>query len=71
MSNEVAERNNDQFDTRSVVKKLEGLMDRVTSQDCTTDTVNAACNCASRITDILKLHLDVERLKMKRGGRLE
>jgi len=53
------------FDTKRVVKTLEGLMNRVTDQDCTPDTVNAACNCADKITDILRLHLDVERLKRK------
>lgn len=53
------------FDTRNVVKTLEGLMNRVTDKDCTPDTVNAACNCADKITEILRLHLDVERLKTR------
>jgi len=53
------------FDTRKVVKTLEGLMTRVTDTACTAETVNAACNCADKITDILKLHLDVERLRRK------
>lgn len=57
------------FDTRKVVKTLEGLMTRVTEGQCTPDTVNAACNCADKITDILRLHLDVERLRMKTGAR--
>lgn len=56
-----------QFDTRTVVKKLENLMDKVTEKEATTDTVNAACNCAGRITELLRLHLEVERMKMKRG----
>jgi len=54
-----------QFDTRRVVTTLEGLMQKVTSKDCTPETVNAACNCADKITDILRLHLDVERLKSR------
>jgi hypothetical protein len=53
------------FDTRKVVKTLERLMNDVTSKDCTPSTVNAACNCADKITDILRLHLDVERLKVR------
>lgn len=53
------------FDTRKVVTTLEGLMTRVTDKDVTPDTVNAACNCADKIVDILRLHLDVERLKRK------
>lgn len=57
----------DVFDTKSVVKKLENLMDRVTEKECTTQTVHAACDCAGKITEILRLHLDVERLKIKRG----
>lgn len=53
------------FDTRRVVKNLEGLMERVTREKCDSDTVNAACNCADKITDILRLHLDVERLRSR------
>jgi len=53
------------FDTRKVVTTLEGLMTRVTDDNVTPDTVNAACNCADKIVDILRLHLDVERLKSK------
>lgn len=55
------------FDTRTVVKKLENLMDKVTEKECTTQTVHAACDCAGKITEILRLHLEVERLKIKRG----
>ena len=55
------------FDTRRVVTTLEGLMTRVTDNNVTPDTVNAACNCADKIVDILRLHLDVERLKRKPG----
>ena len=53
------------FDTRNVVKTLESLMTRVTNKECTPSTVNAACNCADKITDILRLHLDVERLRIR------
>lgn len=53
------------FDTRNVVKTLEGLMTKVTEKDCTPSTVNAACNCADKITEILRLHLDVQRLKSR------
>lgn len=55
------------FDTKTVVKKLENLMDKVTEKECTTQTVHAACDCAGKITEILRLHLEVERLKIKRG----
>lgn len=55
------------FNTKSVVKKLETYMDKVTERECTPATVQAAVNCADKIVDILRLHLDVERLKTKRG----
>lgn len=55
----------DVFDTKEVVTTLNKLMNRVTDKDCTADTVNAACNCASQITQLLRVHLDVERLKRK------
>lgn len=57
------------FDTRKVVTTLEGLMTRVTEKDVTADTVNAACNCADKIVDIMRLHLDVERLRGKMSGK--
>jgi hypothetical protein len=57
------------FDTRRVVQTLEGLMTRVTDTDISADTVNAACNCADKIVDILRLHLDVERLRRKTGAK--
>ena len=50
-------------DTKGVVKKLEELMDGVTKEECTPKTVNAAVNCAKEITNILKVHIEVERLK--------
>ena len=52
------------FDTKNVVTTLESLMNKVTSEEVSPDTVNAACNCADKIVDILRLHLDVERLKI-------
>lgn len=55
------------FTTKKVVTTLENLMNRVTENEVTPDTVNAACNCADKITDILKLHLEVERLNIKQG----
>lgn len=64
---EVAKRDDkaEVFDTRRVVTTLEGLMTRVTQEVVTPETVNAACNCADKIVDIMRLHLDVERLQAK------
>lgn len=68
MSTELAKKNTDTFDTKTVVKKLENYMDRVTEKECSPSTVQAAVACADKIVDILRLHLDVERLKIKRGS---
>lgn len=59
------------FDTSKVVTTLENLMVRVTESECTPETVNAACNAADKITSILRLHLEVQRLHVKtaRQGR--
>lgn len=66
MSQEIAKKS-DVFDTKTVVKKLESYMDRVTEKECSPGTVQAAVACADKIVDILRLHLDVERLKIRRG----
>lgn len=69
MAGEVQKReDNKVFNTRTVVKKLENLMEGVTAKDVTPETVNAACNCAGRITEILRIHLEVERLKSRTRG---
>ena len=51
---------------KNVVKTLSGLMKDVTKNECTPSTVNAACNCASSITELLKLHLEAEKLNYLR-----
>lgn len=56
----------EQFNTKTVVRKLEGYMDRVTQKECTPHTVQAAVNCADKICDFLKLHLEVERLRVRK-----
>ena len=54
------------FNARGVVQTLERLMNEVTKDDCTPATVNAAANCAARITDLLRVHLEAERLQIAR-----
>jgi hypothetical protein len=66
-SKDLSPKQNEVFNTRNVVKKLEDLMGDVTKEQVTPETVNAACNCAGRITEILRIHLEVERLKARRG----
>jgi hypothetical protein len=53
------------FNSKDIVLTLHGLMSKVTMKECNADTVNAACNCASKITELLKLHLEVEKFKRK------
>ena len=57
----------EEYNMKTVVKKLESYMDKVTEKECTPATVQAAVNCADKIVDIFRLHLEVERLKVKRG----
>ena len=63
-SKEIA--NKETFNTKTVVKKLESYMDKVTEKECTPSTVQAAVNCADKICDFLKLHLEVERLRARK-----
>lgn len=65
MASEVLKKTPELFNTKSVVQKLEGYMDKVTEKDCTPATVQAAVNCADKIIDILRLHLEVERFRIK------
>lgn len=55
----------DTFDTKTIVRSLESMMNNVTKKECTPETVNAACNAADKITEILKVHVDVTRLKLR------
>lgn len=53
------------FNTKSVIQTLEGLMKQVTAEDCTPDTVNAACNCADKITQLLRVHIEYEKISRR------
>lgn len=55
------------FNAKSVVGTLERLMNEVTQEEVNSSTVNAACNCAARITDLLRVHLEAKRLENKLG----
>ena len=65
MKNEVINSPLKQFNAKSIVVNLENFMSKVTSKECNEKTVNAACNCAARITDILKLHIEAQRLALR------
>lgn len=56
----------DQFNTKTIVNKLESYMDRVTEKECTPATIQAAVNCADKIVDFLRLHVEVERLRARK-----
>ena len=73
MENKLSANKHDEevFDTRRVVTTLETLMTSVTDKDVNPSTVNAACNCADKIVDILRLHLDLERLKRKVSRQIQ
>jgi hypothetical protein len=44
-------------------------MTKVTAEQVTSSTVNAACQCASQITQLLRLHLDAQRLHLQQAKR--
>lgn len=58
------EKMEERFKTVEIVDTLADLMKKVTSKDCTPDTVNAACNCASSITELLKVHIEAKKIAM-------
>lgn len=58
------------FNTRNVVKTLETLMTKVTEKECTAQNVMAACQCAEKITDILKIHLDLFKITSESNKRI-
>ena len=64
--NEVAVKDDNPFITSKIVNNLEHLMTQVTSSEVNPSTVNAACQCAEKITDLFKLHLELEKHRLKR-----
>lgn len=57
--------NDNPFITSKIVNNLEALMTKVTSEEINPSTVNAACQCAEKITDLFKLHLELEKHRLK------
>lgn len=53
------------YEAKTVVAKLESLMDRVTEQQATPETVQAAVSCVSAINELLKTHLKQQELLME------
>lgn len=51
------------FNARDIVQILQGLMTKVTAETVTPATVQAACQCASQISTLLKIHLEAERMR--------
>jgi hypothetical protein len=46
---------------KNVSLRLYELMTKVVSEEVTPATVNAACNCATEITKLLKLNIELKR----------
>jgi len=53
--------------TAKIVNTLAGMMDKLVEQDITPQTVNAACNCAEKITDLFKFHLEYDKHLTKKN----
>jgi hypothetical protein len=66
MQNQVTVQKKEDYNLKTVVNKLESYMDKVTEKECNPQTVQAAVNCADKIIDIFRLHLDMERLSLKK-----
>lgn len=72
MSKDIANKSEDSavmFNAREAVGTLNNLMNKVTEKDINAETVNAACNCAARITDLLRVHLEYQRMKIRASAR--
>jgi hypothetical protein len=63
MSKELKQIEKDRFTVKDVVDDLQTMMRGVTKSECTPATVNAACNAADKITNLLKLQLEYERMQ--------
>ena len=63
----LTQKSDDQFVSRNIqiIDNLGNLMTEVTKDQVTPDTVNAACQCAEKITDLFKFHLELEKHKLK------
>ena len=53
----------EEFHAKEIVTTLQDLMVRVTKEEATPATVQAACQCAAQISALLRVHLDVERMR--------
>lgn len=54
-----------EFDTGKVARTLHAAMESLLEKEISASSINAACNCAQQITNILRLHLEANRLKAK------
>lgn len=59
------EKPHEDFDTGKVARTLHSAMEKILEKEISPASINAACNCAQQITNILKLHLEARRLKTK------
>lgn len=53
------------FNAKEIVTTLQQLIGRVTKDDATPATVQAAVQCASQIAQILRLHLEAKKLSLE------
>lgn len=56
----------DEVDVVPVIHTLHHLMTAVTEKEISPATVNAACNCAAQMTSLLRVHLEAQRLGIKK-----
>jgi hypothetical protein len=54
-----------QFDSGAVAKTLHQAAEQLLAKEITPSSVNAACNCAQQIVNLIKVHLEAERLAVR------
>lgn len=55
------------FQGRETIALLQTLMERVTADAATPDTVLAACRCSAEIAQLLRIYLEAEKLRRQRS----
>lgn len=58
-----------EFNARDTVNILQDAMKKITNEKLTAENIHAACNCAGKITDIMRVHLDFTRLQLQYGKK--
>lgn len=56
---------NQEFDTGGIARTLHDAAKQLLAKEVTASSVNAACNCAQQIANLIRVHLEAERLSVR------